>query len=259
MVAHRLPTLISAAHFHQEAGLHPDPRTIPEHHLQIEIVTQGYGEVFYKGEWLKIEPGCLLWLMPGDQTIGRSNFKNPYRCLSLYFNYPGIHHRAAAHLTQWLELDQLRLFTKEIVRLFVDETFDRSVLSQYAFTRSLYQATLNSHQNYDNRFPSGLRKALKFIDSNLSQNIKAKDIASAAEWSMPHLSDMFKKHLDESPHQTLLKRRIRAARERLSSTNDPIKRIAIECGFSNAAAFCHSFKMRTGETPNTYRKRQMQR
>jgi len=51
----------------------------------------------------------------------------------------------------------------------------------------------------------------------------------------------------------LMQKRLRVAKERLMSTWDPIKNIAVESGFSDVAVFGHVFKAHTGQTPRGYR------
>lgn len=73
-------------------------------------------------------------------------------------------------------------------------------------------------------------------------------VARIAGWSVPHMHEVFRQKLDITPYQFVLSRRIKAAKERLATKNRPIKQLALECGFSNTAIFCHSFRSRVGVT-----------
>ena len=68
-----------------------------------------------------------------------------------------------------------------------------------------------------------------------------------------HLQAEFRKHLKIAPHQMLIQKRLRVAKERMASTAAPIKQIAVECGFANLTAFGHAFKKHTGQTPSQFR------
>ncbi|HLX63322.1 MAG TPA: AraC family transcriptional regulator [Planctomycetota bacterium] len=57
-----------------------------------------------------------------------------------------------------------------------------------------------------------------------------------------------------SPRQLLTKSRIEAAARALNSTDRPIARIAIDCGFYDQAAFSRQFRSFTGHSPCDYRK-----
>ena len=68
---------------------------------------------------------------------------------------------------------------------------------------------------------------------------------------------LFRKHLGETPHQRLLARRLQEARNLLATSNQNLKELAFECGFSSAEHFCRTFKERFGMTPGEYRRRNM--
>jgi AraC family transcriptional regulator len=83
--------------------------------------------------------------------------------------------------------------------------------------------------------------------------LRLKELALMAGCSLPHLHDLFRRHLATSPHQWLIQRRLSAAQERLLGSRRSIKEIAHECGFHDPAAFLHAFKRRTGKTPAAFR------
>ena len=91
------------------------------------------------------------------------------------------------------------------------------------------------------------------IESDFAKPLRLGDLAREAGWSVPHLHAEFQKHAQTTPHQMLLQKRLRVAKERLISTWEPVKNIAVECGFSDTAAFGHVFKAHTGQTPREYR------
>ena len=91
------------------------------------------------------------------------------------------------------------------------------------------------------------------IGRDFSYPLRIEELAKEAGWSVSHLHNEFLKQTQNTPHQTLIKRRIHVAKERLLCTSDSVKEIAMNCGFFDVAAFAHTFKNHTGETPSAFR------
>ena len=223
----------------------------------MELVTGGRGWVEIDGEWKEVIPGDLLWHMPGDFTIGRSDFTNPYSCLAVRFQDGGRRRRPVPRLTRWEELDEVRLFTHQVVHLHADDAFDSQVLLRYILSRLHFQAELYLRIQRERGLPVELQQVLEILNRRYAEPLRLTELARGAGWSVPHLHDRFKERLGLSPHQALIRRRIQAAREFLASTNDPIKSVAGKCGFPTASAFCVQFKKATQLSPKEYRERQL--
>jgi AraC-like DNA-binding protein len=237
--------------------MHPTPVRFEKGNQCIELVTGGRGWVEVKSEWKELSPGDLLWHLPGDFTIGRSDFTNPYSCLAVRFRDGDAPERRVPRLTRWEELDEVMLFTHQVVRLHADDAFDSQVLLRYILSRLHFQAELYLRTQRERGLPVELRQVLDLVNQRYSESLPLAELAHGAGWSVPHLHDRFKEHLGLSPHQALIRRRIQVARELLASTNDPIKSVAGKCGFPTASAFCVQFKKTTLLSPKQYRERQL--
>lgn len=250
------PRLISVSHYHNRPGIAFTP-VVMSHGMQcFELMTEGHGWVESGGKWVELFPGDLLWHMPGDCTIGRSDFANPYHCLAVRFCGGDIWKRTVPHVTRWDEIDEVRRFTRQVVGLHADDRFDSLVLLRYIVSTLQFQAELYARGQSQREMPIELQRALNFLEQHYGEPLHLKELAREAEWSVPHLHDRFKEVLGLSPHQALIRRRIQAARELLAGTNEPIKSVASRCGFTTAAAFCAQFKKITQISPKGYRKRQ---
>ena len=223
----------------------------------MELVTGGRGWLEIDGKWKEVVPGDLLWHMPGDCTIGRSDFGNPYVCLAVRFQDGENPARRVPRLTRWEELDEVRLFTHQVVRLHADDAFDSRVLLRYILSRLHFEAELYLRIHRERGLPVELRQVLEILNQRYAEPLRLAELARGAGWSVPHLHDRFKECLGFSPHQALIRRRIQVARELLASTNDPIKSVAGKCGFPTASAFCVQFKKHTLLSPKEYRERQL--
>lgn len=209
------------------------------------------------GKWVEVGPGDLLWHIPGDVTIGRSDPAHPYSCLAVRFQDGERPARRVPHLARWEEIDEVRLFTRQVVQLHADGGFDSGVLLRYILSRVQFQAELYLRIQRERGLPAELQQVLEIIGRRFAEPLRLAELASAAGWSVPHLHDRFKERLGFSPHQALIRRRMQVARELLASTNDPIKGVAAKCGFPTAAAFCVQFRKSTQLSPKEYRERQL--
>ncbi|MDD4327635.1 MAG: PocR ligand-binding domain-containing protein [Eubacteriales bacterium] len=93
----------------------------------------------------------------------------------------------------------------------------------------------------------------RFIEVNFRDKIKLADVAKAALMSKSALC----KHISDTHGCTLSDmietRRMEEARLLLTETNDPIFRISISCGYTDANYFSRRFKEHEGVTPRKYR------
>ncbi len=257
MVRLKVPSkAVAVSHYHQRRGVQPTPRQIKRGDELVEVVTGGRGWVETEGSWREVGKGDLLWHIGGDLTIGRSDPEDPYRCLAVRFQDGIRSGRRTERFSRWWSLETLESFTKEAVGLFVDERMPRDGLTAYLFGRLLMEASRPPINQTLGSLHPAIAPALKLIDACYREPLKVEQVAEAAGCTPAHLNHLFRRHLGQAPHRVLIERRVRAARERLAAGNEPVKSIALECGFTHAAAFCHTFGKLTGESPSQFRARQ---
>jgi len=234
---------------------HPAGTTIPPYYERVELVTGGHGWIRDEEEWREVLPGDLIWNKPNDSTIGRSDFKNPYRCLAITIVSRKRRGLGIPRFSHWPETEGVHQFVEEAIRLFNDETFERHELLEYVLAQLLFRVRLHHFRRREDELPLPLRRVVDQMEHHFLENCAIDDLARLAQWSSAHLHEVFRERLGTTPHQWLIRRRLRAARERLESSFQPVKQIAVECGFADTAAFTHSFKSAQGLTPTQYRSR----
>lgn len=246
-------TLIGASHYHQDVGRHPRGQEIPRSFELVELLTGGRGWVHHEGEWRELTAGSLVWQMPGDWTIQRSDFTDPYHCLSVKFRTGRSRGRRVPRITRWSDLAAVRAFTDELVELWIRGGVPNELLTTYAFSRLRLQALVGEQRSEQTRLPEALQRSQELIRDRFHERLPVSDLARTAGCSEPHLHDLYRRHLNSSPHQVILEVRLQQACRLLSSTAQPIKRIAAEVGFSTPAAFSHAFRKYARVTPAAYR------
>jgi len=98
-------------------------------------------------------------------------------------------------------------------------------------------------------------QALRFIFENYHRQICVPDIASHAGTSRRPLEIAFRKHLNQSIHDILIRCRMDKVKELLQSTKKPIKTISRETGFTRPNHLFRCFKQRVGMSPTAYRRK----
>lgn len=240
----------------QSPGVHPDPLPISPRRVNIELVLGGRGWLFHEGEWHEVGPGHLLWHRPGQHTIGRSDFTRPYSCLAIWLRTPPGFRAHVPRFHSGIDPAAATEFAREVSAAMLDDSADRSMLRDFVVGRLALWLHQSERRSRERRLPAPIQEVLAWMERHHRGRCTLPDLARAAGWSTAHLHEVFRTHLKTTPHRWLLGLRVRSARVRLAETSDPIKQIAVECGFADASAFIHAFRAATGLTPAAYRRNQ---
>lgn len=100
---------------------------------------------------------------------------------------------------------------------------------------------------------AGIEAVRSYILENPDKPLTLEDLARRANLSPYHFARTFKRQVGVSPHDYLIHARLNLAKFYLLSTNDSIKQIAFNCGFSSEGGFCTTFRKRLGVTPTAFR------
>lgn len=98
-----------------------------------------------------------------------------------------------------------------------------------------------------------LKKFQAMVDDSFQQFHEVSDYASMLHITAGHLSDVVKDHSGKPAIKHIHDRLVMEARRLLFHTNDSLKEIAFNLGFSDASYFNRFFKRETGETPAGFR------
>jgi AraC-like DNA-binding protein len=101
---------------------------------------------------------------------------------------------------------------------------------------------------------SRIANVLKFIDENIARPLRIADLADLAGLSQYQLARRVRGLFGLTMGQYITKARIEFARSRLGSTDQAISNVALDCGYSDQAAFSRQFRQSVGLSPAAYRK-----
>lgn len=101
---------------------------------------------------------------------------------------------------------------------------------------------------------SEIKKALAYIEKNLTTNITLDQVSDHVFLSQFYFSRLFKKEMGVSFTSYLNQRRIEQAKVLLTQSNLSVKIISKNMGYSQTSYFCKIFKEIVGMTPAKFRK-----
>jgi len=95
--------------------------------------------------------------------------------------------------------------------------------------------------------------AVRFIELHFRQPLSLGELSALVGVSPYHFLRTFRQVVGLTPHQFLLRRRLREAALRLRTTTEPVLDIALDAGFGDLSNFNHTFRASFGITPTKYR------
>lgn len=97
-----------------------------------------------------------------------------------------------------------------------------------------------------------LRHAIEYIEANLTGDLRLEEMATNVQMSPYTFARLFRQSTGLSPHQYLLRARIKEAKRLLRDGKSTIADISLELGFSDQSHFTRVFHKITGVTPRRF-------
>src|SRR5579885_2623380 len=102
---------------------------------------------------------------------------------------------------------------------------------------------------------AAIARVLRYAESRAQEPLTLDAMARIAKLSRYHFLRTFKSVTGVTPHQWLLRARLREGARRLATTPDRITEIALDAGFEDLSNFIRSFRAEFGVPPRLYRAR----
>ena len=104
-----------------------------------------------------------------------------------------------------------------------------------------------------------VESAAHYFHRNLRNPLSVAQLAAYHSLCPAHFSTLFRRHHRISPRRFLRQARLQRAVDLLGESEFPLKEIAAQCGFVDAAHLCKSFKQDHRVTPGVFRKQMRKR
>ncbi|MFY0989784.1 helix-turn-helix domain-containing protein [Halomonas sp. C05BenzN] len=99
-----------------------------------------------------------------------------------------------------------------------------------------------------------IRRIEAHIDAHLDETIHVRDLAAVSRLSLGHFAHAFKRTFGIPPLAHVTRRRLARACEQMLSGDEPLSRIAQECGFCDQSHFTRHFHRALGMAPQRWRR-----
>ena len=104
--------------------------------------------------------------------------------------------------------------------------------------------------------PCRIRRAVALVETNFAAKLSRQEMARAAGLSVSHFSKLFALCIGASPHQYLVRCRLRHAKKLLLTPEESLSLVdvAAEAGFADQAHFSRHFRRVYGVSPLAFRR-----
>lgn len=227
----------------------------------MKYTLSGKGRLIYQGKEYLLEKGDIFLIDCQNYQYYETISDEPWEMVWLHF-YGG---SSALFYQEYLKNGE-QTFTTETKR--IGQIMKNLLnLQEHRNARTAFTCSLIIHDLLnelviqknlldfsDTDVPPYIFELQNFLDNHFKENINLKDLEKKFLVNKYQLNKEFSKYIGAPPIEYLIAQRINLAKELLLYTTKPIKQIAMEIGIDNVTYFSRLFKIKTGVTPNTYRK-----
>lgn len=124
------------------------------------------------------------------------------------------------------------------------------------FAMKVIELVADQNRSHARARPVDRRRAIEsalWIEAHAAHDIDLDVLARQAGLSVYHYLRVFSLVLGVTPHQYLLRCRLRRAAQLLANEDLPVTDIALEVGFADLSNFIRSFRRASGISPRAYR------
>ena len=253
---------VSVTAYQCDAG--PHERAYWEWHdgWSVSYVQRGSFSCRCHGRTHELVPGSVLVLKPGDEYLcTHEHREGGDDCLAVFLA-PELVHELAPRRGRWLSggmppLAEL-MVRGELMRAVAagdsDVGLDEAAL---AFAARFAGVADDEGPPRESARAADRRRAVEsalWIEAHADQELNLQQLAAHCGLSAYHYLRLFAQALGVTPHQYLVRSRLRTAARRLAEGDQPITEIAFDSGFADLSNFVRSFRRAAGVSPRSFRR-----
>jgi AraC-like DNA-binding protein len=208
--------------------------------------------------------GAMLLGNAGDPFECSHEHGDGDRCLSFQFEpelFDRLAHDAGAQSASFAQdrLPPVRplaaVATRAALALRHDDAFEEIALDLGGAVVGMAGDARRDAPGDATRDAARIVRVLKRLEARSAEPHGLADLARVAGLSPYHFLRTFKRVTGVTPHQWVLRARLRDAARRLVETRAPITEIALDVGFEDLSNFIRTFRAEFGVSPSRYRRR----
>ncbi len=257
--------LLSVIDYRCSAGPRDRPFQELHHNHSISYVRKGTFGCQHRGRLHDLVAGGLLIGYPGDEYMcTHEHHGGGDECLSFHFTQAGLNalgHDGIQRAKPWQAgamppLPPLMLLA-ELAQAVVDRDHDIALDELGLLLLGRWRALVSGVA--DQRLPRCLGRdrqravaAALWIEANSQHEIALEDVAQSAGLSPFHFLRVFARVIGVTPHQYLLRCRLRNAARLLMDAERSVTEVAIDVGFADLSNFVRTFRRAAGVSPGVF-------
>lgn len=242
----------------------PGDLSIEERYWSVAISLVLSGTFSYrsvKGSLL-MSPGALLLGNAGHTYQCSHEHGEGDRCLSFQFD-PALFEDLARDCgvsKAYFSSDRLpplrataQLTARAVIAMQMRDSFEELALELAGAALRISQDIHPAPVAGTKRTETRIAEVLRHLESSAVQYLRLEDLARMAGLSRYHFLRAFKSVTGVTPHQWVLRARLRDAAHRLATSRSPVTEIALDAGFTDLSNFIRGFVAEYGVSPRKYR------
>ena len=256
----------SVADYRCTAGPHDAPYTERHSAFSVAYVRRGSFGYRYRGEAFELVAGSVLVGHAGDEFVcSHEHHHGGDECLSFHFSEEAIESlgpsQASARTRLWRtgavaprpELMVLGELAQSAAEGDSDVGLDEAA---HLFVQRFAELVGGEPRKRSAPLPRDRRRAVEaalFIDERSHEPIDLEASASEAGLSAFHFLRVFSDVLGVTPHQYLIRSRLRRAARLLADGARSVSDVAFDVGFGDLSNFVRTFRRAAGVSPRRFR------
>jgi AraC-like DNA-binding protein len=253
---------LSVIDYRCEAG--PQTRPFVERHDRhsVSYVRKGSFAVRSRGKMFDLVPGSLFVGHPGDEYVcTHDHHICGDECLSIQFE-PELAEYIAGRAELWrsvgipplAEMMVLGELAQSVARRESDIGMDEAALAFAARFAGIAAGKPRKRISAQTRERRRAIDAAAWIEAHSTEEIELARVARLSGLSTFHFLRVFANVLGVTPHQYLIRARLKHAARLLADEEQAITDIALDVGFADLSNFVRSFRRAAGIPPREFRK-----
>ena len=226
--------------------------------FEIEIPIEKGGISYINNKEYPIRPDSIICVKPNQ--IRHTRF--PFKCYYIHMTLePGPLFDILYNAPDFIPINKHDRYARIFNRMIRHNNFESKSRNEEIIIQSLILEliyTISNEPAIKYTTPKSpndilwIETTVRYIKDHLSEDLHLDTLANQFSLSPVYFHKKFKATTGKTLHAYIEDQRIKKALTLLQTTNDPLTKIAFDCGFSSQSYFNYVFKRKMNQTPREY-------